>query len=69
MPSKPPVRHPVYVTVNGRPYRGTYVVVGSTITVSALGQSEATQIGRMPVEDLAKLILMGIVHLWTPLPA
>ena len=69
MPSTPPVRRPVYVTVNGRPYRGTYVVVGSTITVSALGQSEATQIGRMPVEDLAKLILMGIVHLWTPMPA
>ena len=36
MPSKPPVRRPVCVTVNGRPYRGTYVVVGSTITVSAL---------------------------------
>ena len=68
MPSKPPVRRPVYVTVNGRPYRGTYVVVGSTITVSALGQSEATQIGRMPVEDLAKLILTGITHLWTPMP-
>ena len=45
--------------VNGRPYRGTYVVVGSTITVSALGQSETTQIGRMPVEDLARLILWG----------
>ena len=54
MPSTPaPARRPVSVTVNGRLYRGTYVVVGSTITVSALGQSETTQIGRMPVEDLA----------------
>jgi hypothetical protein len=71
MSSKPPApaRRQVSVTVNGRPYRGTYVVVGSTITVSALGQSEATQVGRMPVEDLARLILTGIVHLWTPMPA
>ena len=69
MPSKPPARRPVSVTVNGRPYRGTYVVVGSTITVSALGQSETTQVGRMPVEDLARLILLGLVHLWTPMPA
>jgi hypothetical protein len=69
MPSKTPARREVSVTVDGRPYRGTYVVVGSTITVSALGQSETTQIGRMPVEDLARLILTGIVHLWTPLPA
>ena len=69
MPSKPPARRPVSVTVNGRPYRGTYVVVGSTITVSALGQSETTQIGRMPIEDLARLLLAGIVHLWTPMPA
>jgi hypothetical protein len=69
MPSKPPARRPVFVTVSGRLYRGTYVVVGSTITVSALGQSETTQIGRMPVEDLARLILAGIVHLWTPMPA
>jgi hypothetical protein len=39
VPSKPPApaRRRVSVTVNGRPYRGTYVVVGSTITVSALG--------------------------------
>ena len=70
MQSKPaPVPHPVSVTVNSRLYRGTYVVVGGMITVSALGQSETTQIGRMPVEDLARLILTGIVHLWTPLPA
>jgi hypothetical protein len=70
MPSTPaPVRRPVSVTFNGRLYRGTYVVVGSTITVSALGQSETTQIDRTPVEDLAKLILVGIVHLWTPMPA
>ena len=70
MPSKPPAdRRPVSVTVNGRPYRGTYVVVGSTITVSALGQSETTHIGRMPVEDLARHLLAGIVHLWTPMPA
>jgi hypothetical protein len=69
MPSKPPARHTISMTVNGRPYRGTYVVVGNTITVSALGQSETTQIGRMPVEDLARLILAGIVHLWTPMPA
>jgi hypothetical protein len=39
------------------------------ITVAALGQTETTQIGRIPVEDLAKLILSGIVHLWTPMPA
>jgi hypothetical protein len=38
------------------------------VTVSALGQSETTQIGRMPVEDLARLILSAIVHLWTPMP-
>ena len=39
MPSTPvPARLPVSVTVNGRLYRGIYVVVGSTITVSALGQ-------------------------------
>ena len=31
--------------------------------VSALGQSETTQIGRVLVEDLARLILTGIVHL------
>ena len=64
-----PARRPVSVTVNSRLYRGTYVVVGSVITVSALGQSESTQIGRMPVEDLARLILIGIVHTWTPMPA
>ena len=69
MPSTPaPARCPVSVIVNGRLYRGADVVVGSTITVSALGQSETTQIGRMPVEDLARHILMGIVHLWCPLP-
>jgi hypothetical protein len=69
MQSKPPpVPQPVSVTVNGRPYRGKYVVNGSMITVSALGQSETAQIGRMPVEDLARLILSGIVHLWTPMP-
>jgi hypothetical protein len=39
------------------------------ITVSALGQSETTQIGRMPVKYLARLILSGIVHLWTAMPA
>jgi hypothetical protein len=69
MPSTPvPARHPVSVTVNGRLYRGIYVVVGSTITVSALGQRETAQIGHMPVEDLARLILTGIVHTWTPMP-
>ena len=69
MPSTPaPARRPISVTVNGRLYRGTYLVVGSTITVSALGQSETTQIDRMPVEDLARHIPMGIVHLWCPLP-
>jgi hypothetical protein len=69
MPRKSPAAsRSVSVTVNGRPYRGTYVVAGSTITVSALGQSETTQIGRMPVEGLARLILRGIVHLWTPIP-
>ena len=48
MPSTPaPARRPVSVTVNGRLYRGTYVVVGSTITVWALGQSETTQSGSM----------------------
>jgi hypothetical protein len=70
MQSKPPpVPRPVSVTVKGRPYRGKYVVNGGMITVSALGKSETTQIGRMPVEDLARLILSGIVHLWTPMPA
>jgi hypothetical protein len=70
MASKPPpARHSVSVTVNSRLYRGTYVIVGGTITVSALGQSETTQVGHMPVDDLAKLILTGIVHLWTPMPA
>ena len=70
MPSTPaPARRPVSITVNGRLYRGTYVVVGSTITVSALGQSETTQSGSMPVEDLARHILTGIVHTWTPMPA
>jgi hypothetical protein len=68
MPSKPPTRRPVSITVNGRPYRGAYIVVGSTITVSALGQSETTQVGRMPVEDLARLILAGLTHLWTSMP-
>ena len=69
MPSTPaPARRPVSITVNGRLYRGTYVVVGSTITVSALGQSETTQSGSMPVEDLARHILTGIVHTWTPMP-
>ena len=68
MPSKPPTRRPVSITVNGRPYRGTYIVVGSTITVSALGQSETTEVGRMPVEDLARLILAGLAHLWTSMP-
>jgi hypothetical protein len=58
----------VSVTVNGRPYRGTYVVRGDMITVTALGQSETTQTGRMPVDDLARHILLGIVHLWTPMP-
>ena len=56
MQSKPRVRRPVSITINGRLYRGTYAVVGSTITVSALGQSETTQTGHMPVEDLAKVI-------------
>ena len=66
----PPARHSVSVTIkNSRLYRGTYVIVGGTITVLALGQSETTQIGRMPVEDLARLILRGIAHLWIPLPA
>ena len=69
MPSKPPARHSVSVTINSRLYRGTYVIVGGTITVLALGQSETTQIGRMPVEDLARLILREIAHLWIPLPA
>ena len=70
MQSKPaPVPHPISVTVNSRLYRGTYVVVGGMITVSALGQSETTQIGRMPIEDVARLLLAGIAHLWTPMPA
>jgi hypothetical protein len=70
MPSTPvPAQRPVSVTVNNRLYRDTYVIVGGMITVSALGQSETTQIDRTPVEDLAKLILVGIVHLWTPMPA
>lgn len=70
MPSTPaPARRPVSVTVNSRLYRGTYVVVGDMMTVSALGQRESTQIGRMPIEDLARLILTGIVHTWIPMPA
>jgi hypothetical protein len=69
MPRKSPAApRSLSVTVNGRSY-GTYVVAGSSITVLALGQCETTQIGRMPVEDLARLILRGIVHLWTPIPA
>ena len=43
-------------------------VRGDMITVMALGQSETTQIGHMPVEDLARHILSGIVRLWTHKP-
>ena len=70
MPKRlPPSSRPISVTVNGRPYRGKYVVAGGMITVTALGQSETTQTGRMPVDDLARHILFGIVHLWTHMPA
>jgi hypothetical protein len=64
----PPTPRRLSVTVNGRPYRGTYLVRGDMITVTALGQSETTQIGHMPVEDLARHILSGIVRLWTHMP-
>jgi hypothetical protein len=61
----PRASRPISVTIGGRPYRGTYVVVGNSITVSALGQSETTQMGRLPADELARLILLGMVHLWT----
>ena len=59
---------PVSIMVGSRVYRGKYVVRGGMITVTALGQSETTQTGRMPVDDLARHLLLGMVHLWTPMP-
>ena len=40
---------PVSIMVSSRVYRGKYVVRGGMIMVTALGQSETTQTGRMSV--------------------
>ena len=72
LPWKRPLQNqpsrPVSIMVGAGVYRGKYVVRGGMITVTALGQSETTQTGRMPVDDLARHLLLGMVHLWTPMP-
>ena len=64
-----PIPCPVSIEIGGSHYTGKYVVDGKLITASAYGHSEPTQIGGLPIEELAKMILAGIIRKRTPPPA
>lgn len=53
---------PVSVELNGKTYNGTYTVARGMITVTSVWGTKTTQVGNMPVEMLAKMLLSEIVH-------
>ncbi len=67
MPNKTPLTpRPVSIELDGRHYSGNYVVEQGLITVSALGLTEATSVGRMSAEDQARRMVAEIVRKRTP---
>lgn len=57
-----PRTFPVTIERDGKTYHGTYVVERGMITVRCTGGSKTTQVGNMPVEVLARLLLSELVH-------
>ncbi len=52
----------ISVEVNGKIYKGTYEVRSKMIFVSSAYGSKTTQIGGMPQEALAKMLLREILR-------
>lgn len=52
---------PVSIELEGRTYSGRYRVERGVITVSTTSGSKTTQLGRLPEEALARLLLRELV--------
>jgi hypothetical protein len=57
-----PRTFPVTIDLDGKIYQGSYSVERGMITVWAAGGSKTTQVGNIPVETLAKILLSELVH-------
>ncbi|MCY1369854.1 hypothetical protein D9M68_977530 [compost metagenome] len=53
--------NPVSIELNGRTYSGRYRVEKGIITVSTMSGSKSTQLGRLPEEALARMLLRELV--------
>jgi hypothetical protein len=60
--SRPTPVRSVAVALDGVMHKGTYYVQGSCVYVQYEGGTKTTQVGAMPAESLAKLLLLELVR-------
>jgi hypothetical protein len=60
--SRPTPVRSVAVALDGVMHKGTYYVQGSCVYVQYEGGTKMTQVGAMPAESLAKLLLLELVR-------
>ena len=51
----------ISIVVNGKTYNGSYGISGKLLTVSYGGDSKKTQVGNLPPETLARMMLGELV--------
>lgn len=52
---------PISVEVGGKTYHGSYTVEQGMITVHSAGGMKTTQVGSMPVDVLARMLLHELI--------
>lgn len=60
--NKPLVDIPVSIEKDGKTYHGSYTLDRGIICVSNMLGSKTTQLGGLPPETLAKMLLSELVH-------
>lgn len=61
MERESPTRYPVTIEADGQTFKGTYWVSGKIMTVTNGRGSNSTQVGSLPVQELAEQMLSDIV--------
>ena len=60
--ARPPRRYEISVDFEGKEYRGSYTIQSKMVKVySAMYGSKATQIGGLPPEEVARMLLHSIL--------
>ena len=57
-----PPRYPVTIEIDGKQYKGTYWVAGKILTVSTGLGGKSKQVGSMPPEALAGVLLQQLAQ-------